>query len=403
MSDSNSTSTDYAHTRHGTKELRVQAREQAVEASIRLRSTTKAAKEMGIGRSMMQRLLAEARAEQPGILPETLDKKGWAEVAAAQEGPGEAHLRTSQWPIHAATGIPQFTVPKLPSPLPTAEELLARRRAEFSRVDAAKQARKLIDIRVNIDGPVGLANFGDPHCDDPGTDLALLEQHINIVRQTEGMLATNLGDAGNFWIGRIARLYGEQSTSAAESLILAEWMMKALPWAVVIGGNHDMWLGAGDPIAWMMRQQPGAYEHHGARLNFRFPNEREVRVHARHDFRGHSMWNPAHGVAKAAQMGWRDHILIAGHLHISGYNMLKDPSSGLISHAIRVASYKTHDRYADQLGLPDQNISECVVTIIDPYAQRERQLVTVFMDPEEAADFLKFKRAKFFQNRRVNC
>jgi hypothetical protein len=114
------------------------------------------------------------------------------------------------------------------------------------------------------------------------------------------------------------------------------------------------------------------------------------------------MWNATHGVAKAAQMGWRDQILIAGHLHISGYQVLKDPATGMISHAIRVASYKWHDRYADQLGLPDQNITENVVTIINPDAESERQLVTVFLDPEFGADVLTFMRRKHAQAKRVN-
>ena len=44
-------------------------------------------------------------------------------------------------------------------------------------------------------------------------------------------------------------------------------------------------------------------------------------------------------------------LVVAGHLHISGYNILRDPQSGLISHALRVGSYKIHDRYAEEQGL----------------------------------------------------
>lgn len=59
------------------------------------------------------------------------------------------------------------------------------------------------------------------------------------------------------------------------------------------------------------------------------------------------------------------------------------------------------DRYADQLGLPDHNISENVLTIIDPYADTERRLVTVFMDLEEGAEFLRWKRQKFARSQRT--
>jgi hypothetical protein len=295
----------------------------------------------------------------------------------------------------------EFVVAGLPSLLPNVEDLLARRRAEFDRVHAAKEARKLIDVAVKIDGPVGIAHFGDPHIDDPGTNIALLERHVEVVNRTPGMLAGNVGDQQNLWVGRLARLYGEQSTSAAESWLLTEWLVKSVPWLYLIGGNHDCWAGAGDPLKWMLRHASGVHESHGARLNLRFPNGRAVRINARHDFKGSSVWNTAHGVAKAAQAGWRDHILTCGHLHTSGYNILKDPSSGLISHAIRVASYKWHDRYAEELGLPDQNISENVVTVIDPYATTERCLVTVFMDLEESAEYLTWKRGKFASGKRA--
>lgn len=59
-----------------------------------------------------------------------------------------------------------------------------------------------------------------------------------------------------------------------------------------------------------------------------------------------------------------------------------------------MASYKTHDRYADQLGLPDQNFSENVVTIINPDARDEIDLVTVHFSVEQAAEYLTWLRGK---------
>ena len=111
------------------------------------------------------------------------------------------------------------------------------------------------------------------------------------------------------------------------------------------------------------------------------------------------MWNTAHGVSKAVQMGHRDHILTCGHTHVSGYQVLKDPATGLISHGLRIASYKIHDRYAVEKGLPDQNIFMCPVTIIDPqYDDNDPRLVTTIFDPIEAADYLTWKRSKHGKN-----
>jgi len=324
---------------------------------------TEAARLLGLPRSTFQHRLTSARI------------MGEAALSAAVEKP--------------------FEIPTLPGELPTASELIERRKSEFERKDASEQARVLIPVRVKIDGPIGIAHFGDPHVDDPGTNIALLQRHVEIVNATEGMFGANVGDMQNNWVGRLARLYGEQATSAAEAWVLVEWLVTSVQWLYILGGNHDLWSGVGDPLKWILRSQQGIYENHGARLELQFPNKKLVRVNARHDFSGHSMWNVVHGPAKAIQMGWRDHILTCGHKHVSGYQVLKCPATALISHAIRVAGYKIHDRYAKELGLPNQNIFPAAVTIIDPqYEDNDPRLVTTLFDVEEGAEYLTWKRAR---------
>ncbi len=300
----------------------------------------------------------------------------------------------------AAQKAKPFEATELPSELPTAEELLARRSKQFDKKREAEEARALIPIAINIDGPIGIMHMGDPHIDDDGTDVRLLKRHVDVVNATEGMFAGNVGDASNNWVGRLARLYAQQSTSAAEAWVLVEWLVHATKWIYLVGGNHDVWSGDGDPIKWMAKMARIQYEHHGARLGLTFPNKRVIRVNARHDWKGHSMWHTTHGPVKAATMGWRDHVLTCGHLHISGYEPVRDPSSGLISHALRVGSYKTYDRFAKQLGLPNQTFSVAPVTIIDPEQPDDSvRCVTVILDPEEGAEFLKFKRQQWKRKR----
>lgn len=304
-------------------------------------------------------------------------------------------LHRSRWEASEidATAKP-FEADPLPSALPDVRELLARRKADYQRKNAAEEARRLVPLRINIGGPIGIVHMGDPHVDDDGCDLAALEKHVNIINATEALFGANLGDLQNNWVGRLARLYGEQSTSAAESWLLTEWLVQSVQWLYLVGGNHDCWSGAGDPLKWMTRNQSGVFDAWGVRVGLQFPCGKEVRVNARHDFAGHSQWNPVHGPMKAVQMGWRDHILTAGHKHttfIAG--PLKDPASGTLSWAIRCAGYKVHDRYAKELGLPDQNPSPAVTTIIDPrYGDDDPRLVTVVTDVEEGAAYLAFKR-----------
>jgi hypothetical protein len=301
-----------------------------------------------------------------------------------------AHERGTQ-----TAPVKPFEIEDLPDELPTAEDLLEYRIKAFARKARAKEARALIPVQVKIDGPYGIAHFGDPHVDDNGTDLGLLQRHVDIINRTEGLFAANVGDFTNNWVGRLARLYGEQSLSAKEAWVLTEWLVNAVDWMYMIGGNHDAWSGTGDPLKWISAQAGALYEMHGARLALTGPDGRTIRVNARHDFKGHSMYNTAHGAMKAAKMGWRDHILTCGHTHVSGFGYEKDPSSGLISHCIRVASYKTWDSYAEEKGLPNQCIFMCPVTIVQPqYADNDPRLITFFPDPEQGAEFLTHLRSR---------
>ena len=285
------------------------------------------------------------------------------------------------------------------SPLPeddiSIEQLVEMRKRQFKHKRDYEEASKLIPVKVNLTGPIGLLHFGDPHVDDDGTDIEALERHTDLCRVTEGMFACNVGDTTNNWVGRLARLYGEQSTSAAQAWKLAEWFIRRCDWLYMIAGNHDAWSGSADPIKWIARQQGALYKGSEARLALKFPCGREVRVNARHDHVGSSIWNPAHGPMKAAMLGTRDHIYVAGHKHESAYSVLKDPINGITMHAMKVASYKVYDRYAKERGFRDNAFSPCAVTIINPdLPDQHPDMIKVFWEPEEGARYLTYLRKK---------
>ena len=292
-----------------------------------------------------------------------------------------------------------FEVEDLPTGELPIKELIADRINRYELKTDYMDKTDLINVKIKMNGPIGIAHFGDPHVDDDGTDLERLLNHSKLVNKTEGMFAGNVGDVQNNWIGRIAHLYSQQSTSAKDSWRLAEYFISSVPWLYLVGGNHDAWSGTGDPLEWIMSHQGGVYQNFSVRLNLQFPNKKNVRINSKHDFKGNSMWNTAYGVGRAIQLGARDHILTCGHTHVSGYQVVKDPSNGLISHGLRIASYKIHDRYAIEKGFPDQNIFMCPVTIIDPqYDDNDPRLITTIFDPYEAADYLTWKRSKHGKN-----
>ncbi len=297
----------------------------------------------------------------------------------------------------AELGEPErpFEVAELPSELPTAEELLKRRSMQFSRKKDAADARHLIPVKVKIDGPIGLAFMGDPHVDDNGTDIDLLQEHVNILNKHEALFPLGIGDYSNNWVGRLARLYGQQSLSQAEAWVLVEWLINSLDWLALVAGNHDCWSGDSDPIKWMTKTARVNYEAHGVRLGLALPNGRQIRINARHDFSGRSAWNNAHGIQKAVKLGFKDHIATAGHIHTSAPAVEQDPMSGLITHCLRIASYKRLDRYAEEKGLPNQGFMICPVVVVRPqFADNDVRLMTLFMEPEGGADYLAFLRKR---------
>ena len=289
----------------------------------------------------------------------------------------------------------EFVSPTLPDDDIPVEQLIEHMKRRFERKREYEEASKLIPIRITMPGPIGILHFGDPHVDDDGCDIGAIEEHTALVNKTPGMFAANVGDTTNNWCGRLARLYADQGTSAAQGWKLAEWFINRCQWLYMIAGNHDLWSGSGDPLKWIARQQNALYKSSEARIALQFPNGAEFRINARHDHAGSSVWNPAHGPMKAAMLGTRDHIYVAGHKHESAYSVLKDPISGISMHAIKVASYKVYDRFAKDKGFRDNALSPCAVTTINPLVAPDHpDAVKVFWEPGEGADYLTFLRRR---------
>lgn len=117
---------------------------------------------------------------------------------------------------------------------------LIQRRVEVSRRKIKSYFdNRVVDVNVKINGPYGLALFGDPHVDDDGTNLEKLLHQADIVNETEGLFAGNVGDITNNWVGRLQALYADQSTTSKEAWRIAEYFMRKVDWMFLVKGNHD--------------------------------------------------------------------------------------------------------------------------------------------------------------------
>lgn len=303
--------------------------------------------------------------EQLALTRAVLDRCGWnITQAATQLGINRSTLQHRIRQMNTG-GKSRFESPKLPSPIRDIDDLIADRIKESRRSKNADDARDLIKINVNIEGPFGLLIFGDPHVDDAGCDFETLAKHRQIAIDHPYVLAGNIGDNLNNWVGRLGQLYAHQTTTAAEGWKLVEWLISPINWLFLIGGNHDLWMGNGDPLQWIASQAGSLYEPHGVRMALKQPCGTVTRVHCRHDFPGHSIYHALHGPKREALMGFRDHLIVAGHKHVGASEHFVTPD-GLVCQIVRVAGYKLADAYARQLALKKMAIHAAALVIIDP-------------------------------------
>jgi len=273
---------------------------------------------------------------------------------------------------------PPFWVDELPDGDLSAEELVDRGVKRWERKQAAHNARKLININLSkkFDGVFGVAIVGDPHLDDDGCNWKAITED-NKAMIDSSMVAINIGDLTNNWIGRLMAKYADQETTRQQAIKLIEWYLgnSGVYWAGVVGGNHDFWGHEhGNVLDFIMRTKPGVFENHGFRLNMICPNGRTVKL-------------------KAARFG-SDDIYAAGHKHVSGYQIVKDHETGKISHAVRVAGYKELDEYSLQKGFRNHKIWESMCFIIDPSQDESLRFIKPVFNLQEASEEILWKRKK---------
>lgn len=355
-----------------------------VKANGPARSLYVVGREIGMSGETLKRRLEMAEARGMTVPP-----RSYVETA-----PRGATLKAHLAAKAAKEAKPDFEIPALPDDDLDADEIVAQAKAAFKHKRAYEQARRLIPVRVNIPGPIGILHFGDPHVDDAGTDLELLDRHSDLTREYPFVWGANVGDTTNNWVGRLAVLYAAQNMSRSRAIKVAERFIKRTRWLYMIGGNHDAWSGDDDPIRWIAREAGTLYQSSECRIQLNFPEGDPIRINGRHDFAGHSQWNPAHGPMKAAMMGVRDHIMVAGHRHESAHGVVKDPTTGIVCHALKVASYKVYDRYARERGFRDQALGPAAFTILQPHLPDDHpDRVIVTWDPEVGVELLKALRS----------
>ncbi len=289
-----------------------------------------------------------------------------------------------QEPKYELTPLPEDDIP--------VDQIVDQLHSRFKKRKANKEAKKWIPIKMKSDEPIGLLWMGDPHIDDNYCDWDSLRSHLAIINPQDNIYGCNLGDYQNNWIGRLGRLYGEQDTSHKTAWKLVEWLIDEMKPMILIGGNHDMWSGAGDPLKWLASPH-AVLEDWEARIELQFPNGRNCRIHAAHDMPGHSQWNPLHAQIKAAKFKSNAHLYISGHRHnwaLAHIELVEQETTAWLA---RARGYKYHDTYAFVKGFEQQKFGQAILQVIDPTNPSEVSWVQCFADPHEGAEYLRYRRS----------
>jgi UDP-2,3-diacylglucosamine pyrophosphatase LpxH len=289
----------------------------------------------------------------------------------------------------------EFTVPSLDNPDMSEEELVDHVTRRFETRRKATQQRNWMPLTFHKPGPLAISFLGDPHVDDNGCNWPRLREDLHTINETDGMYAASLGDASNNWVGRLSRLWASQETSARQAWQLVQWLLKATDWCLLVKGNHDLWLPNDvDPIEWL--KVPGTLTADWqARIEVRFPKGRKGRIWAAHDMPGHSQWNPLHAQVKRAKFSQEADLYISGHRHHWALAQNEDEWTNVVYWTARAKGYKTEDPYADRLGHGEQRHGQAITAVFEPEAVSDTSFMVCFANVQEAAEYLRWKRAKY--------
>lgn len=272
------------------------------------------------------------------------------------------------------------------------EEIIARKRKGFERKAKAHADRNWFEIKVNETRPYGVLMFGDPHLDDDGCNIPLLESHLSIAAKP-GVYSLNIGDTANNWVGRLERLYANQESSKNTGKRLIEWFMfnSGATWLCWILGNHDEW---NDGVDFHMRLARHKIPVIDWRAQFKLvhPNGTSVGVDASHGRKGSSIWNNLHATLRAAKLGELADIFCTGHTHSYGLEHLEIAERRHDCWLVQLRGYKFMDHFAMVNGFAEHQLGSAVLAIIDP-SKDARTRVQCFEDVERGYRVLELLRS----------
>jgi len=314
------------------------------------------------------------------------------ELQKEREGSGSVGMRDAG----ARAEKPLIELPRFPRKHPDTEDILNRLERDSRRRDKRMQAERWFRVQINDPKPIGVLWFGDPHI-GVLCDITRLRRDVTYCATVPGLYGANIGDVSDNWVGSLMRIAAEQDISRRTERQLAKWFLSeaGITWLVWLFGNHDEWNDGSEVLRLMDIHNRVPMFDWSAKFEMVWPSGRKVRVHAAHDFPGHSMWNVNHGPSRAPRMlGDGADLYVCGHKHTWGIQQFEMPESGKAPLSIRTRGYKRHDPHARRLGYPDDRHGCGILTIFNPECEGPGK-VLAFADVDQGVRVLQALRGEY--------
>lgn len=285
------------------------------------------------------------------------------------------------------------------APVPRVEDYQSarlRKIAAFQKKQRKGDWRKPVMSRLPA-RPFRLKIFGDPHLDADGCNFELFERHWLDMNSAEGVYGICVGDFFDNWLRALGHLWKNTTTDPSDAWKCLEYLMEQRGDALIAAcsGNHDDWShGPADPVDLLMKKHGVIYRQGAVRVMLNFDGMPPLFIALRHKWRGHSIYSAAHGITRAAVWGWRDHLMVGGHIHQDEPRLVSFPD-GFRAHVCQVSAFKEFDDFADTHGFMGPKISPVWDLVIDPARHdNDPDKVKVFWCPEDAQGYLEWLRGR---------
>ena len=326
---------------------------------------------------------------------EELRAKGlrWAEIGdlygVGEDAPRKYLARNQEPELESIEGLTPADA------WPDPQEVLEKATRAFENRKAKQEKRDAQTIAISK-GPVGLAFVADQHFGSSGADAKRAMEHAKLIADTPGLYAFIVGDlVDSFVLNKYLKIRHNAPLGIIEEWALVKLYLETIAPKLlgILDGNHDHWMEilTGLPVlADVVERIKGdvLYDAHEIIARIVVGGLEEWMLKMRHDWPGHSQYNPYHGIMKATKFDRPFHIGVGAHDHrgamAATFRVSFDAVRIQTAVAVKCGTYKRFDRYQREQGFPltSPKIAPVVVLHTEP------RNVLAFDELEVAADYL---------------